>query len=215
MSSFDIVGTNIKALNSLYVQNYSRIGPTTVRGLMVVEGGLQINGGIQTPNGIEVGTETHSIPLETVRGQKTGDDTDPWVSLDVPNPATGKTVTFEGFWVQVGRLLTLSLNVSVVVSSWDAPKTAFTIEMPTLPSPTVIGTKPSYEYVGTCVTNNVTLLPNTVNIVPVIKAASNLIQFRETTSSGLLRKTTSSGASQLYLVSDLNFDINLTLSYLV
>lgn len=206
MSSFDIVGTNIKAQNSLYVQNYSRIGPTTVRGLMAVEEGLQVNGGIQTPNGIEIGTETHSIPLETVRGQETGDATDPWLSLNVPNPATGKTVTFEGFWVQVGRLLTLSLNVSVVVSSWDAPITTFTIEIPTLPSPAIIGSKPSFEYVGTCVTDNVTLLPSTVNIVPVIKAATNLIQFREITSSG---------ASQLYSVSDLNFNINLTLSYLV
>lgn len=115
-------------------------------------------------------------------------------------------MTFEGFWVQVGRLLTLSLNVSVVVSSWDAPITTFTIEIPTLPSPAIIGSKPSFEYVGTCVTDNVTLLPSTVNIVPVIEAATNLIQFREITSSG---------ASQLYSVSDLIFNINLTLSYLV
>lgn len=204
--SFDIVGTNVKAQNSLYVQNYSRIGPTTVRGLMVVDKGLQVSGGVQTPDGIEIGTEPHTIPLETYRGQETDDDIDPWLSVNVPNPATDKAVSVDGFWIQSGRVLTLSLNVGVSVSSWDAPITAFTIVIPTLPTPAIIGSKPTYQYVGTCVTDGVTLNPGSVNIVPVIQAATNLIQFRVITSSGI---------PQLYQVSDKNFYIDLTLSYLV
>lgn len=84
MSSFDIVGMNIKAQNSLYVQNYSRIGPTTVRGDLAVENG-----------GLSVGTDTFTTALYTTRSQSTNDVV-PWLPI-VLNATIAGSSSIQGY----------------------------------------------------------------------------------------------------------------------
>lgn len=156
--------------------------------------------------GLSVGTDTFTTALYTTRSQSTNDVV-PWLPI-VLNATIAGSSSIQGYWMQIGRQVTLSMNIQTNSIQWVTETQDLEIRISTgdLPLPADNGIS-AYEYTGTCTTSNLVLQSQSYNIVPVIEAGATVIKFKMSESTA---------PSTYYQVSDANgtFDINLTLSYL-